>query len=189
MNNENNFESVVVKNAAKNKKDQRPARRRRFNILDAIIILVFLSAVGLVIAVYSPLDIFGNSGEKTKITYTVEIQGVDPALAAGIAVGDTVMNEKGYVIGQVASPVEVDAYSEYYYNSVSGEVEYAEHPDLSNLLIVITLNADSDQERGFSTNGLRIAVGAEYTLVLPGFEGEGSCISIIEEKIEEGDGK
>ncbi|MCQ2353543.1 MAG: DUF4330 domain-containing protein [Clostridia bacterium] len=184
MNNETKPDVIKVR---RNEMNDRSPAKHRFNVLDAVLIVILLVAAALVVAVYSPLDIFGSSAKKTKITFTVEIEGVDASLASKIAVGDTVMNGNSCFLGTVVSPVEVEADSKFFYNPATGETEYAEHPDLSDLLIVITVNADTDAERGFSVNGVRLAAGAEYSLVLPGFEGEGTCISIIEEKIEEGE--
>ncbi len=176
MNEELNFENEEPKkssrrNAAKGKKS--------FSIIDAIIIIAVLAIVILIVSAYvGGLDI-SFSTKKTSITYTIEIQGIDPALAANIAVGAAAIDEKGYSLGTIAAGVEVDSYFEVSYDPVSKEVVSTEHPTLSNITLTISAEAVIDDVKGYLVDGRRIAVGAEYFIDLPGFEGKGECVSIV----------
>lgn len=186
MNNEKIFDGSSPETTPSGKKKDKKNGKKKFVVLDVVIIAVLVIAITLVVVVYSPLELFGG-GEKSQITFTVEIKGVDPRIASGISVGDPV-SVGSYSFGTVASAVEAEPYREYYYDDESGEVNYIEHPDLADLLIVITADADSDEIKGFSVNGIRIAVGAGYELIMPGFTGHGICSGIIENQTSEGGG-
>lgn len=181
MNEELNFE---------NEEQKKPSRRgnakKRFSLIDAIILVVAVALIILIVFAYAgSLDI-SFSTKKTSITYTIEIQGIDPALAANIAVGAAVIDENGYSLGNVAAGVEVDSYFEVSYDPVSKEVVSSEHPALSNVLLTITAEAKVDDVKGYLVDGRRIAVGAEYFVDLPGFEGKGECISIVVDNAPKG---
>ena len=66
-------------------------KKAKFNIVDALIILVILSALALTVYVF----ILGNDfadlySKEEKITYTVCVKGRDSSFAESISVGDTV---------------------------------------------------------------------------------------------------
>lgn len=184
MNENLDFDTGTVEKHKKAKKAG--GSRHRFNALDAVLILMAIAAAGLLIAVYSPSALFGNTGKTARITYTVELTAVDPGLAAAVRVGDEVTDGNGYAIGQVAAEVEVAPYQIVSYSADGDEVILAEHPTLSNLLITISAEAADNGESGYTVNGRRIAIGAGYTLVLPGFEGSGNCIGIIIDQSTDG---
>lgn len=173
MNEELNFETEEPK------KPSRRGDKKRFSLIDAIILVVVAALVTLIVFVYvGGLDI-SFSTKKTPITYTIEIKGIDPALVTNIDVGDAVIDENGYSLGNIAAGVEVDSYFEVSYDPVSKEVVSTEHPTLSNILLTITAEAEIDDVKGYLVDGQRIAVGADYFIDLPGFEGKGECISIV----------
>jgi hypothetical protein len=181
MNEELSFENEEVK-----KPSRRGDGKKRFSLIDAIILVVVAALVTLVIFAYAGgLDI-SFSTKKTSITYTIELQGIDPALAANIAVGAAVIDENGYSLGNVAAGVEVDSYFEVSYDPVSKEVVSLSHPALSNVLLTITAEARIDEVKGYLVDGRRIAVGADYFIDLPGFEGRGECISIVVDNAPKG---
>lgn len=183
MNDELNFETEEPKKAQRKKF---LSSLGHFSIIDALIILIVAAVLIVVISAYSGGGNISFTSEKATIMYTVEIEGIDPALASSIAVGDGVVDENGYSLGAVAAGVEVDSFFEISYDPATGEVISSEHPRLSNILITITAEAEIDSIGGYVVDGRRIAVGAEYQLDLPGFEGRGRCISIIESNPHEG---
>jgi hypothetical protein len=53
--------------------------------------------------------------------------------------------------------------------------------------IIITVTATAEKsDVGFTVDGMRIAIEAEYELVFPGFESKGVCISLSEEIAKDG---
>ncbi len=155
---------------------------KRFNALDALIIIIIVAVLAVTLLAYLPGGIL-RLPEKNNVTvtYTIEVKGVKRELAAGIAVNDPV-TEKGTSVslGNISAEVEVTPYSTVRYDAASGEVVTDEYSGLSTLLITVTAQAGYDSSRGYTVNGRRMAIGAEYSISLPGFEGTGSCISITE---------
>lgn len=170
----------------KMKKDKK-ARKAGFNFLDVIIIACVLSVVALLLFVYSPSDILSGSSRDASIIYTIRISGVPAEYAAAIGAGDEVADQDGYILGTVASEVEVEPHSIYQYfenTDGSGGIVGVVHPDLVDLIITVYAEADHTAD-GYTVDGKRIAVEADYELVLPGFESKGTCISLSEENASE----
>lgn len=155
---------------------------KRFNALDALIIIIIVAVLSVTLLAYLPGGIL-RLPEKNNVTvtYTIEVKGVKRELAAGIAVDDPVTEKSTSVsLGNISAEVEVIPYSTVRYDAASGEVVTDEYSGLSTLLITVTAQAGYDSSRGYTVNGRRIAIGAEYGISLPGFEGTGNCISITE---------
>lgn len=167
---------------SKNNGTSRAQAKHRFNILDALIIIIAAAVAAVLLMAYLPggLARISSDGDTT-IIYTVEVQGVKRDLASGISVNDSVTEKQTSVaLGRVSSEVEVTAYNYVRYDTKTGEVVLDEYDDLATILITITADARSDGSRGYTVNGCRIAIGAEYSLSSPNFEGIGTCISISE---------
>ena len=178
-----NNENLENKSKKKMKKRDHGERKNRFNFLDLIIIACVLAIVALFFFVYSPTELFGINSKEVDIIYTVRISGVPAEYAAAISVGDRVADSDGYILGNVASAVEVESHSIYEYRETadgSGGIVSAVHPELVDLIITISAVADRTAD-GYKVDGKRIAVEAEYELVLPKFESKGICISLSEE--------
>ncbi len=160
-------------------------KRIKTNIIDILIIAVLVAAIVLAALVYSPwelIDRIGGSGED--VTYTVEICGVDRAIATAVAAdvkeGQAVTEGASKkLLGVVAGPIEISNHEQVRYDKESGSTEMVSDPALADMIIVISVNAERDESRGYSIDGLRLAVGAEYELTLPNYSAKGCCISII----------
>lgn len=178
------MKGIIIMNVT-DRTDEKKVRRSgyRFNVLDALIAVIILAVVALTLFAYLPsgLSHFSSTKNDATISYTIEIKGVRRELIEGIAVNDPV-TEKGSAValGKVSAEVEVSPASRVRYDAASGEVVVDELSDVSDILITVTSAAGYDKSRGYTVGGHRIAVGAEYTLSLPGFEGTGTCISINE---------
>ncbi len=155
-------------------------RRRGFNALDVFLILLILCCVGLAVLAYLPGSGFLRKSDRAQITYVIEFEGVRPDFASYIREGDRVTSSEGCDLGTVAAGVEVGVYNVVRYDPATADVVSSAHPSLSNLLVTVSLTADSDPLNGYSSEGLRIAVGAELDCMFPGFTGRGTCISITE---------
>lgn len=180
---------VINENKPKSIKQKKDKKERKsgFNFLDVLIIACVLSVVALLFFVYSPSEILSGNSREASIIYTIRISGVPAEYAAAISEGDEVTDPDGYVLGKVASEVEVEPHTIYQYRETydgSGGIVSIEHPDLVDLIITVYAEADHNSD-GYTVDGKRIAVEAEYDLVLPGFESKGTCISLSEEKASE----
>ncbi len=185
MNDEIKSDEVKVKNKKIKKaaKKDKTSRRGKLNFLDVVILACVLAVAALLFFVYSPFELLGVSSRDTNIIYTLRISGVSPSYAASISVGDVISDPDGYNLGVVASDVEVEPHSMYVYRENadgSGGIVQIKHPELIDLIITVTAEAEHGAD-GYTVDGKRIAVEAEYEIVLPKFESKGICISLSEE--------
>ncbi len=189
MNEQINNEKTKTQKSKKPKaKREKASRGNRFNLIDAIIIICIISVLALLYFVYSPLELLGIGTKETNIIYTVKVSGVPSEYASAITMGDIISDSDGYILGTVASEVEIEPYSIYEYRENefgSGGIVRITHPDLVDLIITISATSEKGSD-GYTVDGKRIAVEAEYHLMLPKFESKGTCISLSEENIREG---
>ncbi len=190
MNEQINSEKIKKPKAKKSnaQKSERKSRKTGFNFVDAIIVACVICVLALLFFVYSPLELLGIGTKETNIIYTVKISGVPSEYATAISAGDTLSDSDGYFLGTVAAEVEIEPYSIYEYKDNefgSGGIVRITHPDLVNLIITVSAGAEKSRE-GYTVDGKRIAVEAEYDLILPKFESRGICISLSEENAAEG---
>ena len=189
MNEQINNEITKTQKSKKPKaKREKVSRGNRFNLIDAIIIICIVSVLALLYFVYSPLEFFGIGTKETNIIYTVKVSGVPSEYASAITMGDIISDSDGYILGTVASEVEIEPHSIYEYRENefgSGGIVRITHPDLVDLIITISATSEKGSD-GYTVDGKRIAVEAEFHLMLPKFESKGTCISLSEENIREG---
>ena len=162
-------------------------KKRSFNTVDVILSLMILCFLVVVIFLFASNTDFNWRGEQeVKLEYTVEISEISQEMAAGIQIGDQVLDSKNnYLIGSVSN-TEIDDCVEYVYNEASGRIEAVAYTDegstssvRKNLLVTITANAQYSQGKGYTVNGYHIAVNRAMQLCFPGYSGEGQCISLI----------
>ena len=168
----------------RSKKKERNKKPGSFNILDALIVIGILAFAAVIIIVYSPIGLLKINSDDAVIIYTVSIQGVSADYAASVKVGDEITDAKGYNLGKVVSDVEVESHVVYEYRENgdgNGSIAVITHPELVDLIITVAANAKVNDD-GYTVDGKRIALEAEYELVFPGFESKGVCISLSEEK-------
>lgn len=178
-------EELRNEKAVKKKKarPERGSRKRRLNLLDVLIMICVLALLALLIIVYSPSRLNGINSDTAEIIYSVCISGVSSDYAAAVSVGDTVSDKDGYELGIVASDVEIEPHLTYRYierPDGSGSICEIDHPDLVDMIITVSAKAVITKD-GYTVDGKRIAVEAEYQLVLPKFESKGTCVSLSEE--------
>ena len=164
-----------MKNEKKN-----TARRAKFNIIDLLIVIAVFCVAAAVIHVYFSDLSFGGKKEKTTVTYSLRFSGIDESFISAIAEGEAVVDSDGYAFGTVVSADLFETHKEITYDSENRKVVSVPYPSLCDLTVIIRVNAESDPDRGYTVSGKRIAVGAEYDVSMPGFEGHGMCIDITE---------
>ncbi len=155
-------------------------KRVRFNILDALVLICVLAVAILLIFVYSPLNMINTGDRETAVIYSVRIYGVPAEYAGYVDIGDAVNDRNGYDLGKVASAVEVEQHVMFRFDPNSGGVRAVVHPDLVDLIITISANAEVYDD-GYLVDGRRIAVEGEYELLFPSLEAHGICVSLSEE--------
>ena len=127
-----------------------------------------------------------GSGE-TAIIYSVRIYGVPADYAGNVSIGDAVTDGNGCELGNIASSVEVESHVMYIFDENSGGVKAVVHPDLVDLIITVSANAEVYKD-GYLVDGRRISVEGEYELLLPAFEASGVCVSLSEENANDAGG-
>ena len=158
-------------------------QKGRFNLMDLLLVLIAVGVILAVIFVLDPfsLNVMGKAEHKVTIEYTLRIENVEGILIDKIHTRDEVVDASlktslGYV-----NAVENDTpYTEAYYNSKEDVVSMTEYPDRYDLVVTVTAEAVFTEGVGYTVNGRRVAVGAEFYLMFPDYVGSGYCISMRE---------
>lgn len=155
-------------------------KRRRFNFIDVLIILLVIAIIGVVAYLFLNNKIF-SSDEKTEILYTIKIDRVKNELVSDIKKlekGQTITDSvRGYDLGKIEK-VEITQAMANITNRSNGTISQAEIPDYSQ--IVITVRADSVEEPyGYDLKGYKIMVGAQVHFRTPYYISYGNCTSVV----------
>lgn len=156
-------------------------RKMKFNIMDLLILLAIAAVAAVLLYVFvlsenTPVDSLGGA-QTTKITYVIEVTGVDDALSDNIAVGETLIDAaKKMNIGTIVA-VESQPYVYLGKNITEGAMELTTVDGKST--IYVTVEADASLAGiSYSISGYEIYVGEKVYLSLPNFTGSGYCISL-----------
>ena len=176
--NNNNIQPVNNGNAVTKKK-------RKFNFIDFLILLLIVALVGTLIYAFSPWSQLKRlwTANETSIQYVVEIKGVDAEFITLIENGDSVINSvTKSSLGTVNKIDPPQQSSELYYAWNEEKLEYQGEmivvPNKYDIIVYITATAEYKQDVGYTVNGTRIAVGEELSLRFPDFSHNGYCIAI-----------
>ena len=156
-------------------------RKMKFNIMDVLILLAVAAVAAVLLYVFvlsenTPVDSLGGA-PTTKITYVVELTGIDDALSDNISVGETLIDAaKKMNIGTIVA-VETQPYVYLGKNLTDGTMELTTVDNKST--IYVTVEADATLTGiAYSISGYDIYVGEKVYLSLPDFTGTGYCISL-----------
>ena len=156
-------------------------RKMKFNIMDVLILLAVAAVAAVLVYVFvlsenTPVDSLGGT-PTTKITYVVELTGIDDALSDNISVGETLIDAaKKMNIGTIVA-VETQPYVYLGKNLTDGTMELTTVDNKST--IYVTVEADATLTGiSYSISGYDIYVGEKVYLSLPDFTGTGYCISL-----------
>lgn len=156
-------------------------KRRSFNFIDVILILLALLIVLTVVNIFSPMLVFNKlrNDLQTTIQYTLEVKGVDNEFINKINENDTVVDTVSkYSLGSVTAVDYNMQYLELEYDEAQRAGVMAVHPDKYNVIITITASAAYNEGKGYSVNGHRIAVGEMMSVRFPDYVCEGYCIGL-----------
>lgn len=159
-------------------KTTKEKRAWRFTALDLIILVVLLAVIAAVVWFFGPFrDRSAGNSALVNIEYTVEVKGMEEEYLGNIRVGDTVIDSvTKKEIGTITA-VETMPLVEYVLNTEDGVMMEKEYPGQFTLLVTISSPATFD-ERGYSIEGYRVAIGVLHHMQLPNFVGSGYCIGI-----------
>jgi hypothetical protein len=164
-------------------------RRVAFLLLDVLLLALIAAAIVFTVFLLTPSAGPTGDGEARKITYTVEMAGVEKTMLGTFRVGDTVTDRaSGAVLGVITAVGEPRPYAVYADEVSSSDPSYYEVPkiiypeNLKTLTITISVDADFVSGVGYSAEDCRIAVGRAYQLNFPGYTGNAVCIGMEEAK-------
>ena len=184
MNREKNDAVKPPKKERRQSAKEHHDRRWLFIVVDVVLLAAIVGAIIFLVSLISPKPLFAGGGkEERRLTYTVELSGIEKGSLEALKVGDTVIDrESGAVIGTVS---EVASRAYEIYTDVpekdaelgSDVVKKSTYPDdLCTVTLTLVVEADYEASVGYSVDGCRIAVGRTYLLGLPSFVGEGVCV-------------
>jgi hypothetical protein len=153
--------------------------RIRFNVVDFFVVLFVVLVLVASVAYFIPevTAHFAANGE-VEITYVLEFRGVDDDFIANVLSGDNAYeSSQNFSMGTVKA-VSTEAYSSLEYDNALGEAVLKDHPAKKTLVITITSTAVYTEGEGYSINGKRIAVGAQYNVRFPNFSGSAYCTQV-----------
>ncbi len=158
-----------------------PRKSLRFNIIDALFLIVILAATGVLEYI-----LFFHSAETadtknyTDVEYKIELRMVREELKGKINIGDKVIDaSKLYTIGEVTDV----KYTNYVYTGVNreqGTLVYSDYPGHINITVTISASADISSGNYMINGVYKLSVGTYVSIRVPNFTGSGYCISIKE---------
>lgn len=159
--------------------------KRKFNIVDFLILVLVLTVVGTTIyAVISWSNIKRLWSTSTvSLQYVVELRGVDADfinnIKAGDSVTDSVTKTNLGTVDRVES-IEKHKVLDYYIPDDKTD-EYvgvlSEYDDKYNVTVYISSTAEYEKGIGYTINGRRVAIGEVLNLRFPKFASTAYCIA------------
>lgn len=150
-------------------------KKKRFGILDILIILMVAAAVGMAVYAYYP-GLISRLAGGTGITveYDLLLEKQNKGYLSAISAGDGITAEKG---GSMGTVVSTSASPSLIYSVRDGEAYADEDPSLVD--IVITVRAEVvDTGSGLVSDGVRIAAGSRCGIILPKLVGDAVIVSV-----------
>lgn len=159
-------------------------KKFRFNIMDALILLVILASLlallyVFVLSEHSSVDSLTNS-DTAHITYVIEVSDLEESCLELIQVGQNAIDSSKKMNIGVVTAVESQEYVYLGTDAVNGAVTLNRSD--SRISLYITIEADASTAGiSYSIGGYEMYVGASVYLSLPNFVCSGYCISLHEQ--------
>ena len=160
-------------------------KKRKFNIVDLVLVLTIAAIVVAVVFVGNKLlgdnQTVSSGSEKITIEYSLQFREIPDSGTGNLAEGDVVRDANSKVsMGQVKE-IFHEPYSELVYAESDGQGYgvMAEMEGYTNMLVTVRGEATKD-ERGYYLNGVKILVGQQMDVWSPGYSGQGWCVAIRE---------
>ncbi len=158
------------------------SRRWLFLVVDLLLLAAIIGAVVFIINVLGSSDNGGSETEGRRITYQLEIAGIESDLFSATG-GDSVFLSNGLQLGVVEYHDGGQPYTQYIDGVVEEggkyfvtEVEYPE--DIKTYLVTISVYAEFEAGIGYSVNDCRIAVGRSYRVRIADGLYDAVCVSL-----------
>jgi hypothetical protein len=156
---------------------EQKAKRRKFGLLDVLIILVVIGVIVFAVKYSDNKSTSAGSGQGNNITFTVEIGKVEKNFFDGVEVEDAVYdNAKGGYLGEVVS-TELKPYTTRVVDEKDGKIRYAEVEGMYNAYVTIAAQAVIG-ESSTTVNNVSVMIGQELYPRSSDFAGSGYCVEL-----------
>ncbi|MCI8387307.1 MAG: DUF4330 family protein [Clostridiales bacterium] len=157
--------------------------KHKFNVVDAIIIVLILAIVAVGAFIFVRKGI-GGSEETFDIEYVLEFRNVRDEFLGNFKVGAKVLDSsKKYQLGEIIS-VTSEPTTFTGTNTIEGKLVYHDYPEHSDISVTVKAKVTiSDENRYMIDNGYRISVGSLVYVRMPDYIGAAYCTNF---KITEG---
>lgn len=154
-------------------------KKGRFNLIDAIILLISVALMFVLLWVFDPFEWFADfEKQEVSVTYVVEFSAVDKELADKISHGDIAINKQNEeIVGRVIDVATEPSY-EWVPSSDESIMVKKQIEGKIDLKVTITVECTLEQGIGYMTNEKQIAVGSLFDLRFDNFVGSGYCVSM-----------
>lgn len=164
--------------------NKKKKKKRGFNFVDFLLILIALAIIGGVVYIFSPISFLKDLSSEINGTlyYTIEIKNVDIDFIENIKENDIVIDSVSKnTLGTVSVVDHNTKYTELdYHETDDGQYEgvFLEYRDRYNISVTITANANFIEGQGYTVNNCRIAVGEKLSLRFRDYVCEGYCVYV-----------
>ena len=154
-------------------------KKFRFNIIDALILLILLAAGAVLAYVFVLSDTTLVKGENHTVEYVVEVTSVNEIFKDSVKEGDkvTLASDRKKELGEISKKPESYASVKTGFNNETGEEEYSFGDGLVDM--VITFRGETEKtEWGYSNDDVYILVNDSIELIFGDFKGTATCIEV-----------
>ncbi|MBQ8248580.1 MAG: DUF4330 family protein [Clostridia bacterium] len=165
--------------------ENKTLKKRKFNAIDAVILLVIVAAVGVAVFLFSSEEV-EMPMKKVKLEYVVEIKALSDDIAAEFNIGDKMVDSvQKYNLGEIIA-VEYDNAVYYGKDIVNGKSTAYDYPDHQKVTLTMLADATLDSNgRYLIDGGYDISTGTTVYIRLPGFNGIGYCTAFSKPEVTE----
>ena len=155
------------------------AKKRKFNAVDAVIIVVILAVIGAALLLMKGTS--EPQSKKTKIEYIVEFRQIREEFGDNFHVGAVISDSVAkYQLGEVTA-VNVENATYNGNNQHTGELVVVDYPERINVQLTVRSDATiGEHDMFYIGGGYRLSVGSAVYVRMPDFVGTGYCIEIKE---------
>lgn len=148
-------------------------RSFRINIVDVLITVVLAATIAVgALMIANAFGVDASEKESLTVEYTLQFSGVREEIAEKVQPGDIVIDAQKRLHLGVVEFVRYTPYVKDVYNSETGLMQEAEHPDYVTLLIRISAEGYMADEM-YYVNGIKMAVGTGISIHTKNFCGTG----------------
>ena len=154
-------------------------KKGRFNIVDALIVVIILLIAFAMLWIFDPFLWFStDTKQEVTLKYVVELKGVDDDVKSNIKAGETVTNAStSNAIGTILA-VKVRNATVWEYDKESDSMVEKTIEGKNDIYISVQVKCVYEKGIGYTVNGQQIAYGTVLNLRLANFNGLGTCVSI-----------